>query len=163
MSTEHVKPIPPKEKLVVGWREWVSLPDLDIARMKAKVDTGAQTSALHATAIKIVRIQGKSYVRFWTAPHQRSGSGKKKMQAPLWGNKKVKSSTGHITDRPTILTRLKLGNRVFPIKLTLVNRDLMGFRMLIGREALRKRFVVDSGRSYIQKKKKKKKTKITKK
>lgn len=131
---------------VVGWREWVALPDLGVARVKAKADTGARTSALHAYA---VRVLPGGRVRFRLHPVQRDASITVECTAPLVGYRWVRSSTGHRTRRPVVLTRLVIGDRGWPVEITLVRRDLMGFRMLLGRRALRRRLVIDPGRSYL--------------
>ncbi len=134
---------------VIGWREWVTLPDFGPPPIKAKVDTGARTSSLHAYDIEILRRRGKEMVRFKIHPLQRD---KKKIitcEAPLIDQRWVKSSTGARDRRPVILTVALLMGQRWSIELTLTNRDLMGFRMLLGREATRARFLIDPGRSYL--------------
>ncbi len=147
-----------KMKRVIGWREWVSLPDLGIKKIKVKVDSGARTSALHAEDIHQYRAHGKNMLRFKVAPLQGTGKGSKVVHAEMIGRKVIKSSIGVYTRRPTIRTEIKIGLYNYPIKITLINRDVMGFRMLLGREALRKRFVIDVSRSYLQKRVLKKKS-----
>lgn len=145
---------PPKAKkkrrkaarTVVGWREWVALPELGLARLKAKADTGARTSALHAFAVRTLR-DGR--VRFRIHPLQRDAGPTVECVAPLVGHRWVRSSTGHRTRRPVVLTRLVLGELSWPVEVTLVRRDVMGFRMLLGRQALRRRVVVDASRSNV--------------
>lgn len=133
----------------VGWREWVALPDLGIKAVKAKVDTGARTSALHAFDVKIVRRGGKRIVKFKVHPIQRNTKKTITAEAPLLEKRSIRSSTGHETLRPVILTPVTVAGQTYAIEVTLTNRDAMGFRMLLGRAAVRGRFVVDPGRSYV--------------
>lgn len=134
---------------VVGWREWLSLADLGIARIKAKVDTGARTSALHAFDMETFEVEGAVWVRFRVHPIQRDPGTIVEAAAPLIDQRWVRSSSGRSTLRPVIRTEVVLGEKRWPIVLTLVRRDLMGFRMLLGREAVRHRFLVDPGRSFL--------------
>lgn len=134
---------------IIGWREWVSLPELKIHRIKVKVDTGATTSAIHAEDIKIFRRGQKRFVRFSVHPFQRSNKVKIQCRAELVEKRKIKSSTGHESMRPIICTNIKIGEDIWPIEVSLVNRDVMGFRMLLGRRALRSRFLVNPSRSFL--------------
>lgn len=136
-------------RLVVGWREWVGLPDLGIASLKAKVDTGARSSALHAFDVERFEVGGEPWVRFSVHPRQRESAPTVRTEAPWIDERVVRSSSGTATRRPVIRCRLRLGTESWPIEVTLVRRDLMGFRMLLGRQALRRRCVVDPGRSYL--------------
>jgi hypothetical protein len=137
-----------KEKLVLGWREWASLDDLNIKKIKVKVDTGARTSALHANNIKIIKRAKKKFVEFDINPLQNSGK-TVRCKAELIGERKVKSSTGHSSLRPVIETHIHIGEYKWCIEVTLVNRDIMGFRMLLGRQAIRGNFLVDPGKSFV--------------
>ena len=134
---------------VIGWREWVTLPDLGVAHMKAKVDTGARTSALHAFDIETIERDGAQWAHFTIHPWQRSGADLVVAEAPLVDERRVRSSSGTSRLRPVISTDILLAGRRISIELTLTRRDEMGFRMLIGREALRREFLVDPGRSYL--------------
>ena len=135
---------------VVGWREWVVLSELAPASIKAKVDTGARTSALHAENVTIVRRKGgKQVVRFTVLPTQRTTARLFEATAALVGTRRVRSSSGHLEMRPVISTSLAINGRSWPIELTLTDRDHMGFRMLLGREAMRRRLIVDPSRSYV--------------
>ena len=134
----------------VGWREWVSLPQFDIVRIKAKIDTGARSSALHASNIKRFRRNDQSMVRFDICPTQHSRAGLVTVEAALLEMRSIRSSNGKAQVRPVIRTPVILGDRQWELELTLTNRDAMGFRMLLGRQALRKRFLIDPGRSYVQ-------------
>lgn len=142
---------PRRELSTIGWREWLGLPDLGIERLKAKVDTGARTSSLHAFDIELFDDGGEPWVRFSVHPLQGDSETVVETRAPLVDERRVRPSTGRAQMRPVIRTRAVLGPDVWPIEVTLVNRDVMGFRMLLGRQALRRRFVVDPGRSFLRK------------
>ncbi|MEQ9111828.1 MAG: RimK/LysX family protein [Rhodospirillaceae bacterium] len=137
----------------VGWREWVSLPSLDIDKIKVKVDTGARTSALHAHRISKFTKDNATYVRFFVHPNQRKKKPEIECTALVVDERDIKNSGGKITQRYVVRTIIKVGDESWPIELTLTNRDEMGFRMLLGRQAIRRRFVVDPGRSYMTRKK----------
>ena len=133
----------------VGWRESVSLPTFKLLDLKAKIDTVAKTSALHAYNIEIVSEKGKKFVKFTIITDE----GKKKhVKSRFLEEREIKSSTGQKTIRPVIKTMIKMGKSEFEIEITLINRDLMGFKMLIGREALNGRFLINPARSYLLKK-----------
>lgn len=136
-----------------GWREWVSLPSLGIERIKTKVDTGARTSALHAWHIKEIERNGQLWVRFCVHPKQRIVDGEIWCEALVVDQREVRSSSGRSEPRYVVETELQLGEDLWPIELTLTSRDEMGFRMLLGRTAIRKRLLVDAGRSYLLSKK----------
>jgi hypothetical protein len=141
---------PPKPpKVVVGWREWVALPDLGIRAIKAKIDTGARSSSLHAFDVETFEREGAPWVRFVVHPWQRDTASTVHAEAPVLEYRHIRSSSGHITHRPVIRIEIELDNRRFPIELTLAARDEMGFRMHLGREAVRRKFIVDPGRSYM--------------
>jgi hypothetical protein len=141
--------VKPKRRPAVGWREWAALPDLGIPAIKVKLDTGARSSALHAFDITRHDDATGAWVEFEVHPLQRDSSTVIRSRARLLDERWVRSSSGRRTFRPVIVTTLVLGDQAWPIELTLVRRDLMGFRMLVGREALRRRFLVDSGRSFL--------------
>jgi hypothetical protein len=144
-------------KKIVGWREWVRLPDLKVKRIKAKLDTGARTSALHAFDVKPFTKYGASYVKFSVHPLQRKAKPEIRCRALVIDRRPVTDTGGRREERPVIRTMLKIGKSRYPIELTLTNRDAMGFRLLIGRQALRRRYLVDPGRSFVIKKKAKRK------
>ena len=136
--------------LTIGWREWLALPELGITTIKAKVDTGARSSALHAFDLERFERAGITLIRFKVHPRQRDTHIAIAAEAPLVEDRWVRNSGGHAQQRPVIRTLVLWGGPQWPIELTLTNRDVMGFRMLLGREAIRQRFLVDPGRSYLQ-------------
>ncbi|MFT5584860.1 MAG: putative deacylase [Cognaticolwellia sp.] len=133
----------------VGWREWVRMPDLSDAWVKAKVDTGARSSSLHAFALETFEREGVEWVRFDLHPKQRSAKGSESVEAQVVDTRSVKNSSGLSESQPVIRTTLALGNTRRSIEVTLTRRDDMGFRMLIGRQALRGAFSVEPHRSFI--------------
>jgi hypothetical protein len=136
-------------KAVIGWREWVGLPDLAIAHIKAKVDTGAKTSALHAFYVQPFERDGMPWVRFGVHPLQSSAEQVIECEAPVKDVRRVTDSGGHAEMRPVIETTLVVQGEMRLIELTLTDRENMMFRMLLGRSALKRRFVVDSGKSFL--------------
>lgn len=134
---------------VVGWREWVVLPDLGVERIKAKVDTGARSSSLHAYDIRRFERKGVDMVRFKVHPLQDDFRTTVEAEAELLEMRKVRSSNGVQSLRPVVHTVVELGDERWDMELTLVRRDMMGFRMLLGRQAVRHRFLVDPGGSFL--------------
>lgn len=137
-------------KPIIGWREWVSLPDLKIKRIKAKIDTGARTSVLHAFDIKPFNSDGEPWVRFDVHPVQRDDTTVIRCEARIVNRRMITNSGGTRELRYLVKTLLCLGESVWPIELTLSNRDQMGFRMLIGRTALKGRVIVDPSVSFCE-------------
>ncbi len=133
---------------VTGWREWVALPELGIRSIKAKIDTGARSSTLHAFDMELFERDHCEWVRFAVHPMQRNDEKIVWCEATVYDRRCVRSSNGEVANRVVIRTSLKVFDQSWPIDLTLQNRDAMGFRMLIGREAVRARFLVDPGVSY---------------
>lgn len=135
--------------VVLGWREWVGLPDLGLPLIKAKLDTGARTSALHAFDLDTeTDADGRLWARFAVHPLQNRLDLAVHCRAPVLDQRLVSDSGGHREQRFVIVTQLLLGSDSWPIELTLTNRDTMRFRMLLGRTALARRALVDSGYSY---------------
>ena len=127
----------------------MSLPGLEVPRIKAKLDTGARSSALHAFDLHEVDRDGQAWVRFSIHPWQRSGADAVTVHCPVHDRRTVRSSSGHTEERLVVLMDLELVGRRVSAEMTLSRRDEMGFRMLVGRQALRQGFVVDPGRSYL--------------
>lgn len=133
----------------IGWREWVSLPDLGILEIKAKVDTGADNSSLHAFEIERFESDGIEMVRFDIHPRQRKRKPSVPCEAQVVGERKVKNPGGRTEIRPVIRTTLIVAGEEIEALVNLTTRDEMTFRMLLGRRTVRRRFVVDPGRSYL--------------
>lgn len=135
---------------MLGWREWVALPELKLMEIKAKIDTGARSSALHAFAIEPYRKGGQRWVMFAIHPLQKRCDVSVECHAEVKDRRLVMDSGGHKQRRYVIETQLVLGRSVIKAEMTLTNRDSMSFRMLLGRTAMDARFIVDPGASYLQ-------------
>jgi len=133
----------------IGWREWIALPGWGVPAIKAKIDTGARTSAIHAFDLEMFERDGDDWVRFVIHPWQVSDEDPTIVEAPRVDHRTITSSSGTRTERPVVSTDIALGGRNVRAELTLTRRDEMGFRMLIGREALRQGYLVDPARSYL--------------
>lgn len=150
-------PTPKKKKLkkkklkisskeTVGWQEWCSLPKLHLPAIKAKIDTGAKTSALHAWDIHPFHRHGELYVHFTIHPLQRDIRITRICTARVIDQRTVMNSGGDKEYRYVIITSITLGQRTWDIEIGLTNRDAMAFRMLLGRDALQGHLIVDPGR-----------------
>lgn len=155
-DTQHpaggpLPPTPEKSEALprIGWREWVGFPEWGIPHIKAKVDTGARTSSLHVEDLEWFDRAGSRWVRFSVRPWQRSSKDVVIAETKVQNTRDIKSSSGTVDRRPVIQVRISVASHTFGAELTLTNRDAMGFRMLLGREAIRRRFVVDPGTSYV--------------
>jgi hypothetical protein len=135
---------------IIGWRETIALPELGISQIKAKIDTGARSSALHAFHIKKFERDRKQMVHFEVHPRQRDSKTTVITEAEILEYREVRNSGGMTQLRPVILTKVQLGEKIWEIELTLTNRDVMGFRMLLGRQGIRNKFLVDPGKSFLQ-------------
>lgn len=134
---------------LIGWREYLSLPTLGIDKIKAKIDTGAKTSALHAFNVEIINQDNQEIVKFEIHPIQKDNQTSVIATVKLSEYRAVKNSGGGVEKRPVIMTTVSIGNYEWEIALTLTNRDAMGFRMLLGRDAVKNRFLVDCGNSFL--------------
>ena len=147
---ENIKLIKPIRKYpLIGWREWVSLPALNIERIKAKVDTGARTSALHAFSLKPFIEDGRDKIRFDIHPMQHNTEHMVTCVADIVDKRLVTDSGGHTEERYVIETPIIIAGQTWSIEITLTERENMLFRMLLGRRALRKRFIVNPARSFV--------------
>jgi len=138
-----------REPTLIGWREWAGFPDLGVERIKAKVDTGAKTSAIHAYRIVTETREGELWATFTLHPAQKKRLPEVRCAARIVDRRRIRSSNGAEEARYIIETRLRLGAVERTIELSLARRDEMGFRLLLGRDALRKRFLVDPGASFL--------------
>lgn len=145
--------------IIIGWQEWVELPSLGVHAICAKTDTGAQTSSLHARNITLHEKDGKKWVHFDTYPIHSHKDISLSCSAPLHDMRDVKSSNGEIETRPVILTKIKIGDTVWGIELNLTNRSSMDCRMLIGREAMQDRLLINPSHKFLHKKLSKQKAK----
>jgi hypothetical protein len=154
MTVQQFAGVDPKKikavanKIIVGWREWVALPELGIALIKAKVDTGARTSALHAFEVESYSTAAGLRVRFWMHPLQDDLEQVVECDAAVLDQRLVTDSGGHAEKRFVIETTLSMADQSWPIEMTLTNRDTMKYRMLLGRTAMRKRVLVNPAVSY---------------
>lgn len=130
---------------VLGWTEWVALPELAVPKIKCKVDTGARTSALHTFYVEGFKEDGKQRVRFGLHPVQGNSVKEIHCVADVVDTRNVTDSGGHVESRYVIRTPMVIGTEMWPIEITLTNRDTMRFRMLLGRTAFADNFLVDSG------------------
>ncbi len=133
----------------IGWREWISFPEWDIDHMKVKVDTGARTSSLHVSKLEYFEKESHPWVRFLVHPWQETSKDSCLVESPVAAHKEVRSSSGFLEQRPVVITSLIVAGQEIRTEVTLTNRSQMGFRMLLGRVAIRKDFMVIPGRSYL--------------
>lgn len=134
---------------MLGWKEWVGLPDLGISGIKAKIDTGARTSALHTFELTPFEKEGTEWVRFKIHPFQRNEDHVLECESPVHDKRIVSDSGGHKEERYVIVTSLHIGGMKRDIELTLTNRDTMRFRMLLGRTAMNGFMIVDPEKAYL--------------
>jgi len=136
------------KKITVGWREVLSLPELRLDGIKAKIDTGARTSCLHAFKLETFTKSDSLWVRFWIHPQQHTDE-VAVCEAPVVDQRVVRDSGGHEEQRFVIRTQVTVGTESWPIEVTLTNRENMLFRMLLGRTAMHDRIVVDPTESFL--------------
>ncbi|MDX1654477.1 MAG: RimK/LysX family protein [Candidatus Competibacteraceae bacterium] len=136
------------DKLIVGWREWLALPVLGVPAIKAKVDTGARTSALHVFDLRTVQRSGRPWVAFQLHPLRRRLDLIIACEAELVDERLVRDSGGHQERRLVIETPIRLGESQWPVEITLTNREDMRFPMLLGRTAMAGRLAVDPECSF---------------
>lgn len=141
--------MPRKDLITLGWREWVSLPELGLDRIKAKVDTGARTSTIHAFSVRTFEKGGLERVEFLVHPFQKDTATVVTCQADVLDRRIVSDSGGHREERIVIQTSIIIGDNSWPIEATLTARDTMLFRMLLGRTAIKGKAVVNPARSYV--------------
>ncbi len=142
--------MPAKQNITIGWREWCNLPDIGLPAINAKIDTGAKTSALHAYDINLETIDGVEFVRFKIHPLQKDHKYFKTCQAPLKEIRTVTSSNGERERRYVIETKIILGDTEVNAEVTLTSRHEMAFRMLLGRDTLKKaKVLIDPRKSYV--------------
>lgn len=137
-----------KELIYIGWREWVSFPKLKIPAIKAKIDTGARTSSIHTFRLETYSEKGVSMVRFGVHPLQQRTDIEIFCSAQIVDERLVTDSGGHREKRYVIMTPIKVGDKEWPVEVTLAKRDNMQFRMLLGRTAMAKKLIVDPHASY---------------
>ena len=136
-------------KTEIGWREWVSLPELCLPAIKAKIDTGAKTSALHTFKLERVTKNSVDLARFWIHPLQNNDDTVRVCESPIVDCRQVKDSGGHTEERFIIQTSILLNDKQWQIEISLTNRENMLFRMLLGRSALIDGgFIVNPGKSF---------------
>ncbi|EKO3988212.1 ATP-dependent zinc protease [Vibrio fluvialis] len=138
-----------KEKMIVGWRETLSLPGLGIDKINAKIDTGARTSCLHAFKVESFTKEEALWVRFWIHPLQHNVDKVTVCEAEVVDERTVRDSGGHEETRFVIKSDLSLGGETWSAEITLTNRENMAFRMLLGRTAMYHRIVVDPTESFL--------------
>ncbi|MEJ6581958.1 MAG: ATP-dependent zinc protease [Akkermansiaceae bacterium] len=142
-----------QDLLTIGWREWVSLPEVGIAAIKAKIDSGARTSCLHTAEYEIFQKGGVDWVRFTVHPIKRHNEVETHAEAEVVDYRIVRDSGGHEEKRPFIRTTMHIGNQTWRIEVSLSNRENMKFRMLLGRTGMAQRAVIDCSKSYLTKSK----------
>ena len=138
-----------QELTIIGWREWVLLPELGLPSIKAKIDTGARTSCLHAFSVDELNRDGKKWIRFGVHPHQDDTETEVYSEAEVIDERIVTDSGGHKEKRYVISTDVILADQRWPIEITLTNRDTMRFRLLLGRTAIEQKIIVNPGASFL--------------
>lgn len=148
MDTQKSSQNQVEDHQIAGWREWVALPELGVSRIKAKMDTGARTSCIHAIASERFERDGKPWLRFTVQPQQDSDD-TQVCEAPIIDERTVRDSGGHEQLRPVVLTSLTMGKRTWPVEMTITNRERMKFRMLVGRTAMENQLLIRPEDSFL--------------
>ncbi len=138
-----------KTKTIIGWREWITIKGETALFLKAKIDTGAQTSSIHASWVNETEIDGVPHVTFWVNPGKGRTSEKQKFCLPLEDKRRIRNSFGQAEDRYVVKMPIKVGRRIIRTEFTLSKRWKMAYQVLIGRKTLKGKFFVDSQRSYM--------------
>ena len=149
MVAAHTRKSKAKSPKPIGWRERVSFPDFEVFGVKAKIDSGAQTSSIHAFRPRFSQKNEVEWVSFEIHPRRRSRKDAVRVKAKVKTRRRIRSSNGKSELRPVIETTMTLGGETFVAELTLANRHLMAYRMILGRSAMRGRFTIDPGKSYL--------------
>lgn len=136
-------------KIIIGWREWLALPALGLPAIKAKIDTGARTSALHAFKIEEFERAEEPWLRFYLYPHKHHPKHNVQCEVPWLEKRIVSDSGGHREQRYVIVTPLQIADKQWPIEITLTNRENMRFLMLLGRTAMNKNLLINPNASYL--------------
>ncbi len=136
-------------KLKIGWKEWISLPNIGIPSIKAKIDTGARTSSLHAFKIEPLIENGINKVKFWIHPIQNNKDYAESCIADIIDERTVKNSGGQEEERYVIMTQILIADSQWDIEITLTNRDNMRYRMLLGRTSLRGKVIIDPNEAFL--------------
>lgn len=150
MPSKHAIYFGKTPKVLIGWQEWCALSKLHMPAIKAKIDTGAKTSALHASEIRPFHRHGELFVHFVVQPLQRTNKFARECTAPVVDQRTVMNSGGHKELRYIITTTITLGQLTWELELSLTNRDPMAFRMLLGRDALKGHSTIDPGKTLCQ-------------
>lgn len=145
---EDLRQMKSKTRKIIGRREWVSFPELDLFNIEAKIDTGAYTSSLHCKELKQFTKNGLEYVSFLLIDFENSNFDSKIIDWPVYKIKSVKNSFGQAEDRIVIKTKLDFFDKVYEVELSLADRSAMDYPVLLGRKLLKKRFLVDSSKVH---------------
>lgn len=148
-SKEEKKTKPKKQKVVVGVLERCDLPDLEITNLEARIDTGAKTSSLHVDNLEEFEKDGERWVSFDIHPDVHNVESIVRREAKLKGRRKIKSSNAHAEKRCVITTTFGMGERKWKVQLTLTDRSEMSYLMLVGRQAMKGRVLVDPEHEYL--------------
>ena len=136
------------DRTAIGWREWARFPDLDVDKIAAKIDSGAKSAVLGAEDIQKIRTEGKDFVSF-RLQHGAGNRQSENFRAPFVGKRRVRSSNGIEEERLVIATRIELGGKIWKTEFTLTDRQAMDFQLLLGRQALGRKFLINPAASWL--------------